>query len=71
MSKLEATNFELIVNPVDGEPTRAWVLEKVADPEVVAACIMHGQPSDKIDREFLDAASPNLKVVSTFSVGLR
>ncbi|WOO78182.1 Glyoxylate reductase/hydroxypyruvate reductase [Vanrija pseudolonga] len=69
MAKLEATDFELIVNPVDGEPTRAWVLEKVADPEVIAACIMHGQPSDKVDREFLDAASPNLKVVSTFSVG--
>lgn len=69
MALLKATSFELIVNPEDAEPSRSWVLEKIADPEVIAACIMHGQPSDKVDAELLGAASKNLKVISTFSVG--
>lgn len=69
MSLLEATKFELVVNPKDAEPSREWVLENIADPEVVAACIMHGQPSDKVNAELLDRASKNLKVISTFSVG--
>jgi glyoxylate/hydroxypyruvate reductase len=69
MAKLHATDFELIVNPENAEPSRAWVLEKVADPEVIAACIMHAQGSDKVDKEFLDACGPNVKVISTFSVG--
>lgn len=69
MALLEATPFELIVNPEDAEPSRDWVLEKIADPEVIAACIMHGQPSDKVDKELLDKANKNLKVISTFSVG--
>ncbi|GMK57180.1 hypothetical protein CspeluHIS016_0400140 [Cutaneotrichosporon spelunceum] len=69
MRLLKATRFELIVNPVDAEPSRAWVLEQIADPDVVAACIMHGQPSDRVDAEFLSHANKNLKVISTFSVG--
>lgn len=69
MATLKKTPFELIVNPEDAEPSRAWVLEHIADPDVVAACIMHGQSSDKVDEEFLKAANPNLKTVSTFSVG--
>lgn len=69
MEKLQATPFELIVNPEDAEPSRAWVLENIADPDVVAVCLMHGQGSDKVDHEFLAKANAGLKVVSTFSVG--
>lgn len=69
MSTLAATPFELIVNPEDAEPSRAWVLEKIADPDVVAACIMHGQASDKVDAELINAAGENVKCISTFSVG--
>lgn len=69
MAKLKAEPFELIVNPEDAEPSREWVLEKIADPDVVAACIMHGQKSDRVDAEFLAKAAKGLKVVSTFSVG--
>lgn len=69
MAKLEASGFDLIVNPVDAEPTRAWVLENIANPDVISVCLMHGQGSDKVDEEFLNACNPNLKTVSTFSVG--
>ncbi|WVQ82657.1 hypothetical protein IAT38_004789 [Cryptococcus sp. DSM 104549] len=69
MTLLKESGFELIVNPEDAAPTRKWVLERIADPEVGAACIMHSQPSDKIDEEFINTANENLKCVSTFSVG--
>jgi glyoxylate/hydroxypyruvate reductase len=39
------------------------------DPEVHGICIMHAQAEDKVDAEFLEACNPNLKVISTFSVG--
>ncbi|WWD09539.1 hypothetical protein V865_007666 [Kwoniella europaea PYCC6329] len=69
MSILESSGYELIVNPQDSEPSREWVLNQIADPHVGAACIMHSQPSDKVDQEFIDACNENLKCVSTFSVG--
>lgn len=69
MDTLKASGFELIVNPEDAEPSRAWVLEHLKDPELVSACIMHGQKSDKVDKEFIDACGPNVKCISTFSVG--
>lgn len=69
MEKLQASGFDLIVNPEDAEPSRSWVLQHIADPEVISACIMHGQPGDKVDKEFLDACNENLKCISTFSVG--
>jgi glyoxylate/hydroxypyruvate reductase len=69
MSILQNSGFDLIVNPEDSAPSRGWLLEKLRDPEVVAACIMHSQPSDKVDAEFLEACNPGLKCVSTFSVG--
>lgn len=69
MKILEDAPFELILNPEDAQPSREWVLKHLADPEVHGACIMHGQPSDKVDKEFLDACNPNFKVISTFSVG--
>lgn len=69
MAKLRAEPFELVINPEDAEPSREWVLEKISDPDVVAACIMHGQKSDKVDGEFLAKAGKGIKVISTFSVG--
>lgn len=69
MKILSESPFELILNPENAEPSRQWVLEKLSDPEVHGACIMHSQRSDKVDQEFLDACNPNIKVVSTFSVG--
>ncbi|WVQ62060.1 uncharacterized protein L199_000194 [Kwoniella botswanensis] len=69
MSILESSGYELIVNPQDSEPSREWVLKQIADPQVGAACIMHSQPSDKVDQEFIDTCNENLKCVSTFSVG--
>jgi glyoxylate/hydroxypyruvate reductase len=69
MKILEEAPFELILNPDNAEPSREWVLKHLADPEVHGACIMHSQSSDKVDKEFLDACNPNIKVISTFSVG--
>lgn len=69
MSLLEKSDFELIINPKDAQPSREWVLEKIADPQVISACIMHSQTSDKVDEEFLKAANPNLRTLSTMSVG--
>jgi glyoxylate/hydroxypyruvate reductase len=69
MKILAESPFELIINKDNAEPPREWVLKQLADPEVHGACIMHSQGSDKVDKEFLDACNPNLKVISTFSVG--
>lgn len=69
MGILESSGFELIANPDDAAPPRQWVLDHLKNPEVVAACIMHSQPGDKVDQEFIDSCNENLKVVSTFSVG--
>ena len=69
MDILQSSGFELIVNPQDAEPSREWVLKHLSNPDVHGVCIMHSQPSDKVDQEFLDAANSNLKVISTFSVG--
>jgi glyoxylate/hydroxypyruvate reductase len=69
MDILKSSGFELIANPDDAAPPREWVLKHLKDPEVIAACIMHSQPGDKVDQEFIDSCNENLKVVSTFSVG--
>lgn len=69
MAKLKAEPFELVVNPEDAEPSREWVLEHIADPDVAAVCIMHGQKSDRVDDEFLGKVGKGVKVISTFSVG--
>nr|XP_018267043.1 glyoxylate reductase [Kwoniella dejecticola CBS 10117]OBR89201.1 glyoxylate reductase [Kwoniella dejecticola CBS 10117] len=69
MNILKSSGLELIVNPEDAAPSRQWVLKHLADPDVGAACIMHSQPSDKVDEEFVNTCNANLKCVSTFSVG--
>lgn len=69
MSILNSSGFEIDVNPDDGPASREWILEHVSDPDVVAVCVMHGQPGDKVDEEFLGKCAKGVKVVSTFSVG--
>lgn len=51
MSVLKSSSFDLLINPEDAQPTRQWVLSHLTDPEVVAACIMHSQPSDMVDSD--------------------
>ncbi|ORY32274.1 hypothetical protein BCR39DRAFT_479057 [Naematelia encephala] len=69
MSILSSSGFDLIVNSEDAAPSREWVLKHLADPEMAAMCLMHGQPSDIVDEELLNACGPNVKCLSTFSVG--
>ncbi|KAK1926720.1 hypothetical protein DB88DRAFT_178414 [Papiliotrema laurentii] len=66
---LEQSGFNLIMNPEDAAPTREWVLGHLANPDVHGVCIMHPHKSDRVDEEFLNACNPNLKVISTMSVG--
>jgi glyoxylate/hydroxypyruvate reductase len=66
---LESSGFDLIRNTEDAEPTREWVLKHLANPDVYGVCIMHPHKSDRVDDEFLAACNPNLKVISTCSVG--
>lgn len=69
MAILRQSGYDLIVNPNDAPPSREWVLNHLADPQVYAACIMHSQPSDKVDKMLIASASDNLRCISTFSVG--
>lgn len=62
-----AGNVTVIRQPAsDGElpPSRAWILEHLQGVDGVAICM-----TEKVDEEFLDAAGPSLKVISTMSVG--
>jgi glyoxylate/hydroxypyruvate reductase len=69
MQVLADSGFEIIANPHDKPAPREWVLTHLADPDVHGICVMHSQAEDKVDAEFLAACNPNLKVISTFSVG--
>ncbi|WVN89863.1 uncharacterized protein L203_105093 [Cryptococcus depauperatus CBS 7841] len=69
MDILKKSGFDIILNTEDSPPSRQWVLDHIKDPEVGAACIMHNQPSDKVDEEFIQNANTNFRCVSTFSVG--
>jgi glyoxylate/hydroxypyruvate reductase len=62
--RLEKQGFELIQWPKDSSMPRDLFLEQVKGAEGII-CML----SDKIDKELLDAAGPQLKVVSTMSVG--
>jgi glyoxylate reductase len=53
-----------VVTGPSERPTRAEVLELVRGADAVVTMF-----SDKVDAEFLDAAGPQLKVVSNFAVG--
>jgi lactate dehydrogenase-like 2-hydroxyacid dehydrogenase len=66
---LRDSEFDIIVNPEDAEPSRQWVLKHIANPDVHGICIMHPHKSDLVNEEFVNAASENLKVISTCSVG--
>ncbi|KAK4685110.1 hypothetical protein P7C73_g5046, partial [Tremellales sp. Uapishka_1] len=66
MSLFDSSPFEIVVNPDDAAAPRAWVLKHLADPDVQGICVMH---ADTVNQEFLDHCNPNLKVISTLSVG--
>ncbi|CDR99698.1 related to glycerate dehydrogenase [Sporisorium scitamineum] len=58
---------QLITTPASfGEqaPPRDWVLSNLPGVDGAVICL-----SEKVDAEFLDAAGPSLKVISTLSVG--
>ncbi|GAC74996.1 hypothetical protein PANT_13d00095 [Moesziomyces antarcticus T-34] len=62
-----AGKVELITRPDDeGEqaPSRDWVLSHLPGVSGAVICL-----SERVDAEFLDAAGPSLKVISTMSVG--
>ncbi len=62
-----AGKVQLITQPAsegEGAPSRSWVLSNLQGVTGVVICL-----SEKVDREFLDAAGPSLKVISTMSVG--
>lgn len=62
-----AGKVELITRPEDeGEqaPSREWVLSNLKGVDGAVICL-----TERVDEEFLDAAGPSLKVISTMSVG--
>ena len=59
---LQATDAEVWQEPLP--PSREVLLEKVAGCEGILSLL-----TEKIDSEFMDAAGPQLKVVSNFAVG--
>lgn len=62
--RLEEQGFDLIQWPQDSSMPRDLFLKEVQGAEGII-CML----SDKIDKELLQAAGPQLKVVSTMSVG--
>ncbi|MCI4379609.1 hypothetical protein PGIGA_G00230190 [Pangasianodon gigas] len=60
----KASMFDVLVWDSDEPVPRAELLEKVEGAHGLL-CLL----SDRIDAEVLDAAGPNLKVISTMSVG--
>ncbi|SPO28501.1 related to glycerate dehydrogenase [Ustilago trichophora] len=62
-----AGKVELITRPEEqGEqaPSREWVLSNLKGVDGAVICL-----TERVDEEFLDAAGPSLKVISTMSVG--
>lgn len=62
--RLEKQGFELIQWPKDSSMPRDLLLKEIQGAEGLI-CML----SDKIDKELLETAGPQLKVVSTMSVG--
>ncbi|KAI8073570.1 D-isomer specific 2-hydroxyacid dehydrogenase [Thamnidium elegans] len=62
--RLEQQGFDLVQWPHDSSMPRQVLLDQVKGAQGVI-CML----SDKIDKEFFEAAGPQLKVVSTLSVG--
>ncbi|KAJ1034837.1 hypothetical protein NDA13_001091 [Ustilago tritici] len=62
-----AGKVELIIRPEEeGEqaPSRKWVLSNLKGAVGAVICL-----TERVDEEFLDAAGPSLRVISTMSVG--
>ncbi|KAJ3553879.1 hypothetical protein NM688_g3389 [Phlebia brevispora] len=61
---VERPELEVVVWPENRNCERKWILENFPGASAVLVML-----NDKIDAEVLSAAGPNLKVVSTMSVG--
>ncbi|OBZ77372.1 Glyoxylate reductase/hydroxypyruvate reductase [Grifola frondosa] len=60
----QRSDLEIVLWPENRVCDRKWLLENIAGATGVLVML-----SEKIDAEFLDAAGPNIRVVSTMSVG--
>ncbi len=56
--------YDVVVNKRNVQPTRKELLRNVAGKDAIL-CML----SDRIDREVIDAAGPNLKIISSYSTG--
>ena len=68
LTRAAASNkVQLITQPdptSETAPTRSWLLSNLPGVSGAVICL-----TEKVDAEFLDAAGPSLKVISTMSVG--
>ncbi len=55
---------DVVVNKRNAQPTRKELLRNVAGKDAIF-CML----SDRIDRQVIDAAGPNLKIISSYSTG--
>ncbi|KAI5478810.1 glyoxylate reductase [Pseudohyphozyma bogoriensis] len=62
----EKEGYELVQWTEDRPADREWILDEFKKGGVVAAVV---QAQDKINEEFLEAAGPGFKVISTMSAG--
>jgi glyoxylate reductase len=56
--------YDVVVNKKSVQPTRKELLRNVAGKDAIL-CML----SDRIDRQVIDAAGPNLKIISSYSTG--
>ncbi|KAJ7153031.1 hypothetical protein C8R43DRAFT_1087783 [Mycena crocata] len=61
---LERTDIEIVLWPEDRSCTRTWLLENIPGAAGVLVLL-----SEAVNAEFVDTAGPNLRVISTMSVG--
>jgi glyoxylate reductase len=62
--QLTASGHEVIISEFDRSLTESEMIEKITGVDVLL-CLLH----DKIDGEMMDAAGPQLKVISNYAVG--
>lgn len=64
LEKLKEAGFEVLVNEFDRPLTPQELVEKISGVDAVLS-LLH----DKIDGEVMDAAGPQLKIISNYAVG--
>ena len=64
LNKLKDAGHELIVSEVNRPLTAEELLGKIKDIDAVLSLL-----NDKIDGDVMDAAGPNLKIISNYAVG--